>query len=234
MLDDVPISILLLILVLIVTGSIPVQAVSAHASQVPQSVSEGDFLSVTFTVENLFLNPSVTSWNLITSSDLTDPTWIFESYNQAGGRIERKREITTGASMHVNLSSNVAYIEVHLSGNVPPKDEPMDNTILIAGLSHSYDSEINSWQVPYSDSASSTRTDLQSKSETPQGSKSTEPSESANSMIDSNDEQNINRGFFTNNPQTNSPMASLNSSQITTIGFILSIIGILLELRSGG
>ena len=95
-------------------------AVSVSNNNAPENAEVGTTTTATITVTNLFKNPSLQEWDLVGETQLENTTWTVTQINQAGGQIGQNSYDGKTFSEGVSLGSNVAEVQVKITGRVPP------------------------------------------------------------------------------------------------------------------
>lgn len=219
------------VVVTLILLSVSVQAVSITADSVPRDADGGETISVTFTITKLYQDPSYEQWTLRSETELIAVTWTYELVDQAGNVIETNSVNGQSSAQAIAIDEAISEVQVRLSGTVPDRDST-DSSIILARFTHTREggvtSRIEEYRVSYPEKTSTDSQDTISEREV-----TAQPSGDGASPATS-DNEDVNRGFFSNDADPNSPLDSLSGPHITTIGFLLSILGILLELRGGG
>ncbi|MFB6121975.1 MAG: hypothetical protein ABEJ78_00760 [Haloferacaceae archaeon] len=107
------------LLVLLVAAS-PVTAASVANEDVPQEAQVGTQITATITLDTLYQNPTLESWQLSGSTELTNVSWTVVYYDQTGSKVNQ-REFTgqqfSGAP--VAADTGTSEVRVRITGTVP-------------------------------------------------------------------------------------------------------------------
>lgn len=108
------------LLVLAALGA-PAAAVSVDRTNVPSEAAVGTQTSATVTLDALYQDPQLESWELRGSTELTDVSWTVFYYDQTGSKVDQ--ESFTGQSFEgamVNTDDDdVSEVRVKVTGTVP-------------------------------------------------------------------------------------------------------------------
>lgn len=99
----------------------PAAAVSVGQTDVPSEVTVGSQTSATVTLDSLYQNPQLESWELRGSTELTAVSWTVMYYDQTGSKVSQ--ESYTGQEFEgamVNTDDDdVSEVRVKVTGTVP-------------------------------------------------------------------------------------------------------------------
>jgi hypothetical protein len=107
-------------LLVFLVAAAPATAASVTSEDVPEEAQVGTQVTATVTLEELYKNPTLESWQLAGETQLTDVSWTVVYYDQTGSKVDQ-REFTgqefTGA--RVATDSDHAEVRVRITGTVP-------------------------------------------------------------------------------------------------------------------
>lgn len=235
-------------------GVVPATAVSVTTTDIPREAEPGDRITATLTVNQLY--ESYEQWTLMGETELTSARWTILARNQAGNQVDQRTIDGSSSRYDVDIVTGIAQLRIELSGTVPSQRgsstsfvfaqlsqeastvEQEEETVVVTTAEHtvihtvietSVEEEravIGTWRVDYTQSAPATNAGQDDESEA-----TSIPTRTKSDGATA--EAEVQRGFFVNNPNPDNPLSGLGSSHITAIGFLLSVVGILLELRGG-
>lgn len=188
----------------------------------PPPAEPGERVSVEATLEEPFRN-APDHWTMQGTTELDRASWTIQ-LTADGDPVDTVD--VGGPQFSHDLSSEFGPTSVQLlvAGEVPDKpDSSTYEALTISRVSNGASTELASWEgIIITDQTRTvvreTSPDIDTPTQTP---------------ARGQDSNSINRGFFTNAPSSGIGLLN-NVVNITTIGFALSIIGILLQLRRGG
>lgn len=145
----------LAVLALLLAAGTPAAAVSADADGVPSEVEVGEEVSATFTVDELFRNPSIEEWTLTGETELTNVTWTVVFYDSTGSKVDQHSHDGDNFSQDgVSADGGVDEIEVRVTGDAPTIEEytyDPEEEFLFASLTQAREGgnsdEIESWHA---------------------------------------------------------------------------------------
>ena len=131
---------LLLVLLVALVCAVGIAAgVSVSDESTPTGAQVGASVEGSYTLTELYQNPSYEEWTLRTSTELTNVTWTFRLVDQAGNVVETNSDDGQNASQSISIDEDVSEVEVQVVGDVPPIEnfsyEPAP-TFLVAELRH--------------------------------------------------------------------------------------------------
>lgn len=130
-------TLVLVVSLLVASGIAAGVTVSDHTA--PSEAKVGSRLDASFTLGELYQNPSYEQWTLRTRTELENVTWTFKTINQAGDTVNTNSVDGQNASQSLDINSGVAQVEVSVTGTVPPVDnfsyDPAP-TFVLAELTH--------------------------------------------------------------------------------------------------
>ncbi|WP_049984963.1 hypothetical protein [Halobellus rufus] len=101
-------------------ATVPVAAVSVGDSAVPSDEEVGTEVTATATLTELYQNPSLESWTLAGSTELTEVTWTVEYYDQTGAKVDQQSfDGQSFSGAQVNADDGTSRVEVRVTGTVP-------------------------------------------------------------------------------------------------------------------
>jgi len=129
---------LLIVALLVAAAVAPAAAVTVSTADSPEEAEVGERITVQYTIEELYQNPQTDAWTLGGETELEDPTWTVEFYNQQGALIESEDFGGSNISADgVDPEQGVAEVQVTVVGTVPEISEhtyPEEETFLVARL----------------------------------------------------------------------------------------------------
>ena len=131
---------LLLVLLVALVCSVGIAAgVSVSDESTPTGAQVGANVEGSYTLTELYQDPSYEEWTLRTSTELTNVTWTFRLVDQAGNVIETNSDDGQNASQSISIDEDVSQVEVQVVGDAPPVEnfsyEPAPE-FLVAELRH--------------------------------------------------------------------------------------------------
>jgi len=130
---------LLLVIVALVLSAGVVAGVSVSDEQTPADAAVGERVEVSYTLSELYQDPSYEQWTLRTETELSNVTWTFQLVDQAGNVRATNSADGQNASQPVNIDDGVSEIRVRVVGDVPAIEnytyDPAP-TFLVAEFTH--------------------------------------------------------------------------------------------------
>ena len=105
----------------------------------PDGVEVGATVEASYTLTELFQNPSYEEWTLRTETELRNVTWTFQLVDQAGNVVQTNSADGQNASQSLAIDEGVSEVRVKVVGETPPVGnytyDPAP-TFLVAELRH--------------------------------------------------------------------------------------------------
>lgn len=144
---------LLLVLLVALVCSVGIAAgVSVSDESTPTGARVGTSVEASYTLTELYQNPSFEEWTLRTETELTNVTWTFRLVDQAGNVVETNSDDGQNASQSISIDEDVSEVEVQVVGDTPPVEnfsyEPAP-TFLVAELRHTREGGTSSTIATY-------------------------------------------------------------------------------------
>lgn len=129
---------LVLVVALLSTAGIAA-GVTVSDESTPSDVPVGERVEATYTLTELYQDPSYEQWTLRGATELTNVTWTFELIDQAGNTVETNSVDGQNASQAISIDDDVSEVEVRVTGTVPSIEnfsyDPAPS-FLVAELAH--------------------------------------------------------------------------------------------------
>ncbi len=118
-------------------ASVPAAAVSVGDTNVTSDAEVGTQVTATVTLTELYQNPTLESWTLAGSTELTDVTWTVSYYDQTGAKVSQKSfDGQSFSGAEVSASEGTSKVEVRITGTVPKVEqysyEPPQSFVVMA------------------------------------------------------------------------------------------------------
>jgi len=110
-------ALVLVVALLLSAGMAAGVAVSDESA--PTAVAVGDRVEATYTLTELYQNPSYEEWTLRGHTELTNVTWTFELVDQAGNTVETNSVDGQNATQPLSIDEGVSEVRVRVTGTVP-------------------------------------------------------------------------------------------------------------------
>ncbi|MFB6108142.1 MAG: hypothetical protein ABEJ82_04765 [Haloplanus sp.] len=142
-------------LLVVLAATVPAAAVSVGGEDVPNSAESGTQITATVTLDTLYQNPQLESWQLAGETDLTKVSWTVIYYDQTDSKVGQD-EFTGQEFSGANIVADdgTAKVEVRITGTVPAiEDFSYDppQQFLLMDLTQTQQggasNDIDSWQV---------------------------------------------------------------------------------------
>ena len=130
---------LLLVLVALLLSAGVVTGVSVSQDQGPSEAEVGRQVEASYTLTQLYQEPSYESWTLQAQTEMVNVTWTFQLVDQAGNVVETQNVDGQQVSQPVSIDDGVDQVRVAVVGEVPEiqnytYDPP--TSFLVAGFVH--------------------------------------------------------------------------------------------------
>lgn len=109
----------LLLALLVTLAAAPVAAVSISGDGVPAEKKVGSTVTTTFTLTDLYADPSYEQWTLHGETNLTGVTWTVTKFDQAGNQIGQQSYDGQSFNASIALDEGTNKVEVKVTGTVP-------------------------------------------------------------------------------------------------------------------
>jgi len=107
-------------LLVLSVASVPAAAVSVGDSDVTSDAEVGSQVTATATLTELYRNPTLESWTLAGSTELTDVTWTVTYYDQTGAKVDQESfDGQSFSGAEVATADGTSEVEVRITGTVP-------------------------------------------------------------------------------------------------------------------
>lgn len=150
-----------LLCTLVLALAAPAAAVSVTDKTVPAEGEVGTTIEATYTMEELYQEPSFQSWTLQGASELRNVTWTVAFYNPQGEFVQRQYSGQTFSQAGIDAESGgefedtITRVEVTVRGDVPQIEAftyPEEETFVVAEISQQAGSSgstntVGSWSV---------------------------------------------------------------------------------------
>ncbi|MFA1612396.1 hypothetical protein [Halobellus rubicundus] len=111
-------------LFVLAVASVPAAAVSVGDSDVTSDAEVGSQVTATVTLNELYQNPTLESWSLAGSTELTDVTWTVSYYDQTGARVSQESfDGQSFSGAEIATADGTSEVEVRVTGTVPQVQE---------------------------------------------------------------------------------------------------------------
>lgn len=130
---------LLLVLVVLVLSAGAVAGVTVDDERSPGDAQVGSTVQASYTLTQLYQDPTYESWTLSTETELRNVTWTFQLVDQAGNVVETTNADGPNATQPIALEDGVSEVTVQVTGTVPAIEEfayEPAPTFLVAELTH--------------------------------------------------------------------------------------------------
>jgi hypothetical protein len=153
---------LLLVLLVLLSAVAPVAALSVGNANVPEEAAVGSQVEATFTLTELYQNPTLEQWQLRGETDLREVTWSLSYVDQTGATVGREEfDGQNFTSSQISAADGTAEVRVRVSGTVPPVEsysyDPAQ-TFVVASLTQAREggnaNDIDTWEAHHFTSAS--------------------------------------------------------------------------------
>ncbi|RLM57046.1 hypothetical protein DVK02_04400 [Halobellus sp. Atlit-31R] len=105
-------------------ATVPAAAVSVGDSDVVSDAEVGTQVTATATLTELYQNPSLESWTLAGSTELTDVTWTVYYYDQTGAKVSQESfDGQSFSDAQVSADDGTSEIVVEVTGTVPTVEQ---------------------------------------------------------------------------------------------------------------
>lgn len=131
---------LLLVLVALLLSAGVVTGVSVSQDQGPSEAEVGRQVEASYTLTQLYQEPSYESWTLQAQTEMINVTWTFRLVDQAGNVVETNNADGQQVSQPVAIDDGVDQVKVQVVGEVPAIQNYTYNpptSFLVAGFVHS-------------------------------------------------------------------------------------------------
>ncbi|WP_144904122.1 hypothetical protein [Halobellus captivus] len=101
-------------------ATVPAAAVSVGDSTVTSDEEVGTEVTATATLTELYQNPSLETWSIAGSTELTDVTWTVEYYDQTGSKVDQESfDGQSFSGAQVNADDGTSEVVLTITGTVP-------------------------------------------------------------------------------------------------------------------
>lgn len=142
---------LVLIVALICSAGIAA-GVTVSDERTPEGVEVGATVEASYTLTELYQNPTAEEWTLRTETELRNVTWTFQLVDQAGNVVETNGVDGQNASQPLAIDEGVSEVRVSVVGQAPAVEnytyEPAP-TFLVAELRHAREGGTSSTIATY-------------------------------------------------------------------------------------
>ncbi|WP_129112899.1 hypothetical protein [Halegenticoccus tardaugens] len=155
-------SLLVVAVLLVAAAATPALAASVGESDVPEEGEVGEKVSATVTLDDLYNDPDLESWELAGETELEDVTWTVTYYDQTDSKTDQ--ESFDGADFDgaaVDADDDASEVRVEVTGTVPEVENysyDPEQTFLLMSLTQTRDGgsddEIDAWRAHHHTSES--------------------------------------------------------------------------------
>ena len=130
---------LLIVLVAVLLSASVAAGVTVDDETSPAGAQIGATVDASYTLAELYQNPSREQWTLLAQTELRNVTWTFELVDQTGNVVETNNVDGQNATQSLSVEEGVSEVEVSVTGTVPPVEEYTYEpapTFVVAELTH--------------------------------------------------------------------------------------------------
>lgn len=107
------------LLVFVVLAAGAAGAVTVSDANPPAEEQVGERIDATFTLNELYQNPSLEEWVLLGETELESVTWTVTLFDQAGNQIDQQSYDGESFEHPIDIESDASEVEVRIAGTVP-------------------------------------------------------------------------------------------------------------------
>ena len=105
-------------------ATVPAAGVSVGETDVTDDAEVGSQVNATVTLTNLYQNPTLESWTLAGSTDLTEVTWTVMYFDQTGARVDQESfDGQSFSGAEVATADGTSEVRVRVTGTVPQVED---------------------------------------------------------------------------------------------------------------
>ncbi|AUV83175.1 hypothetical protein C2R22_17240 [Salinigranum rubrum] len=153
---------LLLALLVLLSVAAPVAALSVGNADVPEETAVGSQVEATFTLTELYQNPTLEQWQLRGETELRDVTWSLSYVDQTGATVGREEfDGQNFSSSQISASDGTAEVRIRVTGTAPPVESysyDPEQTFVVASLTQAREggntNALDTWEAHHFTSGS--------------------------------------------------------------------------------